>query len=196
MKDYLEGLEIKEGQTKLTEEQVKGILAKNGEMIKTENKKIADSKDAEIENYKTTISNLEKKIEESPKSEELDSLKNEIQQMKDAETQRLADEKKAKEEQIRAERTEEFFKDVKFASNSAKSGVIAEFNKKDFKYDEETNKFQGASEWLEEYKKNDGGAFLSDVANPRFATNSSSPTNDSSMDSLRRAMGLSDGNKK
>lgn len=176
MKDYLESLEIKEGQKTLTEEQVKGILAKNGEMIKNENKKIADSKDAEIENYKTTISNLEKKIEESPKSEELDSLKNEIKQMKEAETQRLADEKKANEERIREERTNEFFKDVKFASNSAKLGVINEFNKKEFKYDEETGKFQGASEWLEDYKKNDGGAFLSDVANPRFTTSTSSPT--------------------
>lgn len=190
MKDYLEGLEIKEGQTKLTEEQVKGILAKNGEMIKTENKKVADSKDAEIENYKTTISNLEKKIEESPKSEELDSLKNEIQQMKDAEAQRVADEKKATEERIRTERTNAFFEDVKFASESAKKGVIAEFNAKEFKYDEETQKFQGASEWLEEYKKNDVGAFMSDVANPKYTTKVSTPTQSSTADELREAMGL------
>lgn len=191
MKDYLEGLEIKEGQTKLTEEQVKGILAKSGEIVKTENNKIIESKNKEIETYKETVSNLEKKIEESPKSEELDSLKNEIQAMKDAETQRKAEEKKAEEERIRNERTEEFFKDVKFASNSAKLGVINEFNKKEFKYDEETKKFQGASEWLEDYKKGDSGAFLSDVANPRFTTDTSSQMVDTSMDQLKEAMGIS-----
>ena len=101
MKDYLEGLEIKEGQTKLTEEQVKGILAKSGEIVKTENNKIIESKNKEIETYKETVSNLEKKIEESPKSEELDSLKNEIQAMKDAETQRKAEEKKSSSKYIR-----------------------------------------------------------------------------------------------
>ena len=196
MKDYLESLEIKEGQTKLSDEQIKGILAENGKTVKTETTKITDTKDKEIEEYRNTIASLEKKIEESPKAEELDGLRKEIQDFKDAEEKRKADEKKAEEERIRNERTEEFFKDVKFASNSAKIGVINEFNKKDFKYDEEEKKFQGASEWLEDYKKNDGGAFLSDVANPKFTTNTSQPTNDSSADTLREAMGLSSNDKK
>lgn len=196
MKDYLENLKNGEGQSVLTEDQVKGILAKNGEIVKNETGKITESKDKEIENLKTTISNLEKTIEESPKTEELDNLKKEIQMFKDNETQRLADEKKAKEEQIRSERTNEFFKDVKFASESAKTGVIAQFNAKDFKYDEEAKKFQGASEWLEELKNTDTGAFLSDVANPRFSANPQAPQGDSSVDELRQAMGLPSEDKK
>ena len=89
-----------------------------------------------------------------------------------------------------------FFNDVKFASESAKAGVIAEFNKKDFKYDEESKKFLGASEWLNELKDKDSGAFLSDVANPKFTTNPTAPTNTGSMDQILHAMGLDEENKK
>jgi len=195
MKDYLMSLKFEEGQTQLTDEQIKGIIAKSGEIVNTEVGKVTTSKAQEIQGYKDTISNLEKQIEELPKNEDLDKLKNEIQAFKDAETQRLADEKKAKEESIRQERTNAFFSDVKFASESAKAGVIAQFNAKDFKYDEETNKFLGGKEFLEDLKTKDPGAFLSDVANPTFTTNVTAPTSDATADELREAMGLSSDKK-
>ena len=101
-----------------------------------------------------------------------------------------ANQKAEKEKSIRNERTNAFFNDIKFASESAKAGVIAQFNEKDFKYDEETKKFLGANEWLKDLKEKDSGAFLSDVANPKFTTSPTAPTNDSSMDKILHAMGL------
>ena len=102
-----------------------------------------------------------------------------------------ANQKAEKEKSIRNERTNAFFNDIKFASESAKAGVIAQFNEKDFKYDEETKKFLGANEWLKDLKEKDSGAFLSDVANPKFTTSpTAAPTNDSSMDKILHAMGL------
>ena len=127
-----------------------------------------------------------------PSSDEVDELKTKIKNFEEKETQRIADEKKAKEQSIRDERTNSFFNDVKFASESAKAGVIAQFNAKDFKYDEESQKFQGASEWLEDLKTKDKGAFLSEVANPKFTTNPTAPTSDSSMDEVMKAMGLAE----
>lgn len=100
-----------------------------------------------------------------------------------------------KEKSIRNERTNAFFNDIKFASESAKAGVIAQFNAKDFKYDEESKKFLGASEWLNELKEKDSGAFLSNVANPKFTTTPTAPNNDSSMDKILHAMGLDEEKK-
>lgn len=107
-----------------------------------------------------------------------------------------ANQKAEKEKSVREERTNTFFNDIKFASESAKAGVLAQFNAKDFKYDEESKKFLGASEWLKELQEKDSGAFLSEVANPRFTTNPTAPTNTSSMDQILQAMGLEEENKK
>ena len=101
-----------------------------------------------------------------------------------------ANQKAEKEKSIRDERTNAFFNDVKFASESAKAGVISEFNKKDFKYDEESKKFLGATEWLKDLQAKDSGAFLSDVANPKFTTAPTAPVNSGSMDNILKAMGL------
>jgi len=176
MKDFLENLEIGEGKVKLSAEEIKAVLAKNGEIVNTEVKKVEDNYEKQINNYKTTIEDLNTQIKNAPSTNDLEALKDKIKEFETNEAQRIADEKLAKEKSIREERTNAFFNDIKFASESAKAGVIAQFNAKDFKYDEESGKFQGASEWLEELKKNDVGAFQSEVANPRFTTNISSPT--------------------
>lgn len=190
MRDYLANLEIGEEKIHLSEAEIKGILTEHGKSIETEKNKIIETKDNEINTQKTTIDELKKKIEGMPTSDDVEALKTRIKQFEDAEAQRKEDEKKAAEQSIREERTNAFFNDVKFASNSAKAGIIAEFNKMDFKYDESSKKFLGASEWLEEQKKNDAGAFLSDVANPKFTTNTTTPTKSSAVDEIRKAMGL------
>jgi len=195
MRDYLANLEIGEGKIHLSEAEIKAILVEHGKVIETEKAKIETAKDNEINTQKTTIDELKKQIEGMPTSDDVEALKTKIKEYEDAETQRKEDEKVAKEKSIREERTNAFFSDVKFASNSAKAGVISEFNKMEFKYDEDKGKFLGASEWLEDYKKNDVGAFLSDVANPTFTTGVTSPTVDSSMDSILEAMGLSETKK-
>ena len=196
MRESIKNLEIGEGKVKLSDEEIKMILTEHGKTVSTEVEKAKAEKDKEIETYKTTISNLENQIKEMPNSEEVDKLKKEINDMKEAETKRIADEKAANEKRIREERTNEFFKDIKFTSESAKAGVISKFNEKDFKYDEETKKYQGASEWLEEIQKNDAGAFASNVANPKFTTGVTTPTNPGTADALRRAMGLPEEDKK
>ena len=193
MKEFLEKLEIGEGKVKLSAEEVKSILAENGKIVATEKKKVEDDYNTKVENYKTTINDLNEKLKNVPDSKELNELKQQVADFQEKETKRVEEEKRAKEESIREERTNAFFNDskVKFSSDSAKAGVIAQFKQKDFKYDEETGKFQGATEWLEDLKTKDTGAFLSDVANPKFTCNVSTPTGDSSMDELREAMGLS-----
>lgn len=141
--------------------------------------------------------NLQKQIDDanneiqSYKDMDIDSIKKSADDWKTKCEEMEANQKAEKEKSIREERTNAFFNDVKFASESAKAGVIAQFNSKDFKYDEESKRFLGASEWLKELQEKDSGAFLSDVANPRFTTNPTAPTSDSTADELREAMGLS-----
>lgn len=191
MKDYLEKLEIGEGKVKLSAEEIKGILAENGKIVANETQKLEDKYKSQIDTFNSTINDLNEQIKNAPDSKEIDNLKQKIDDYEEKENQRIADEKKAKEESIRQSRVDAFFNDVKFASDSAKMGVMAKFNEKDFKYDEESQKFQGASEWLEELKKSDVGAFQSDVANPTYTTSINSPTSDATADELREAMGLS-----
>ena len=124
MKEFLESLEIGEGKEKLSQEMIKSILAKNGEIVKVENKKVEDAKNEEIKNYKTTIDNLNEQLKNIPDSKELDTLKQEVADFKEKETKRIAAEKEAKEKSIRDERVDAFFKDIKFASESAKAGVL------------------------------------------------------------------------
>jgi len=176
MKEFLEGLEIGENKVKLSKEEIESILTKHGKTVTTETEKVKTGLENEINTYKTTITNLENQIKDMPSSDDVTKLQNEITTMKEAEQKRIAEEKANKEKSIRNERTNAFFEGIEFASESAKAGVIAQFNQKEFKYDEESQKFQGASEWLEELKKNDVGAFKSTVANPKFTTSVSTPT--------------------
>lgn len=148
-----------------------------------------DSKETEISNLKTQIEDANKEIQ-SYKDMDIDSIKKSAEDWETKFKELEENQKAEKEKSIRDERTNAFFNDVKFASESAKAGVIAQFNAKEFKYDEESGKFQGASEWLEELKKNDVGAFKSEVANPLFTTNISTPTVDGTADALREAMGV------
>ena len=174
-REFLEGLE-------LDKETIDTIMAEYG--------KSTQGLREERDNLKTQVEDANKEIQ-SYKDMDIDSIKKSASDWETKYNDLVKAQEDAKNESIRTERTNAFFNDVKFASELAKAGVIAEFNKKDFKYDEETNKFLGASEWLNDLKEKDAGAFLSDIANPRFTTQLSAPTKDSSMDDLREAMGLS-----
>lgn len=173
-REFLEGLE-------LDKETIDTIMAEYG--------KSTQGLREERDNLKTQIDDANKEIQ-SYKDMDIDSIKKSAEDWKTKYEEMEANQKAEKEKSIRNERTNAFFNDIKFASESAKAGVIAQFNAKDFKYDEETNKFLGASEWLNDLKEKDSGAFLSDVANPKFTTTPTAPTNDSSMDKILHAMGL------
>lgn len=100
MKEFLESLEIGEGKEKLSQEMIKSILAKNGEIVKVENKKVEDAKNEEIKNYKTTIDSLNEQLKNIPDSKELDTLKQEVADFKEKEAKRIAAEKKQKKKAL------------------------------------------------------------------------------------------------
>lgn len=179
MREFLKGLE-------LDEETVNTIMAEHGKLV-TKDKE-------EITNLKKQVDDANKEIQ-SYKDMDIDSIKQSASNWETKYNELVKSQEDAKKESIRNERTNAFFNDVKFASEAAKAGVIAQFNEKDFKYDEESKTFLGAKEWLEGVKEKDTGAFLSDVANPKFTTNPTAPTNDSSMDEVMKIMGLSEEKK-
>lgn len=189
MKKYLEDLEIGEGKVKLSEDEIKAILTEHGKSVNAEKEKVRTELDTEIETYKNQLKDANQEIQ-SYKDMDIDSIKQSATNWETKYNELVKSQEEAQKESIRKERTNAFFNGVEFASESAKTGVIAQFNEKDFKYDEKEQKFQGASEWLEELKKNDSGAFKSDVANPRFTTDVTPPTNSSTNDEIRKVMGL------
>lgn len=173
-REFLEGLE-------LDKETIDTIMAEYG--------KSTQGLREERDNLKTQIEDVNKEIQ-SYKDMDIDSIKKSAEDWKTKYEEMEANQKAEKEKSIRNERTNAFFNDIKFASESAKAGVIAQFNAKDFKYDEDSNKFLGAKEWLDELKEKDSGAFLSEVANPKFTTTPTAPTKNSSMDDVMKAMGI------
>ena len=181
----------------LNEEQINGVMK-----LKSSTMNEIDSLNEKITQLTTDKENLQNQLKDanneiqSFKDMDIDSIKKSADDWKTKYEEMEANQKAEKEKSIRDERTNAFFNDVKFASESAKAGVISQFNEKGFKYDEESKKFLGASEWLNDLKDKDSGAFLSDVANPKFTTNPTAPTNTGSMDQILHAMGLDEENKK
>lgn len=178
MREFLKGLDLEK-------EMIDTIMAEHGKHL--------TSLKEDNENLKSQIEDASKEIQ-SYKDMDIDSIKKSAEDWETKYNDLVKSQEEAKKESIRQERTNAFFDGVEFASESAKAGVIAQFNQKEFKYDEESGKFQGASEWLDELKKNDVGAFKSEVANPKFTTNISSPTNDSSLDEVMKVMGIANEN--
>ena len=180
----------------LSEEQINGVMKlKSNAMneIDTLNNKITQLT-ADKENLQTQLKDANNEIQ-SYKDMDIDSIKQSASNWETKYNDLVKEQKEAQEKSIREERTNAFFNEVKFASDSAKAGVIAKFNEKDFKYDEETKTFLGANDWLKDLKEKDAGAFLSDVANPRFTTNPTTPANNSSMDEVMKIMGLAEEKK-
>mgnify|MGYP004648814871 FL=1 len=179
-REFLEGLE-------LDKETIDSIMAEYGKTTQG----LREEKDT----LKSQLNDANNEIK-SYKDMDIDSIKKSAEDWETKYNNLVKEQNDAKEKSIRDERTNAFFNDVKFASESAKAGVISQFNEKGFKYDEESKKFLGASEWLNDLKEKDSGAFLSDVANPKFTTSPTAPTNTGSMDQILHAMGLDEENKK
>ncbi len=179
--------EVKNG-TKTEDEVSKEIMKDYGTAISNEQTKTSKAQE--------NLNNLQKQLDDanneikSYKDMDIDGIKQSAADWEDKYNKLIQEQKDAKEKSIRDERVNEFFKDTKFSSEMAKKGIIAEFDKKDFKYDEESKSFLGATEWLNNLKEQDKGSFLSDVANPKFTTVPKTPTQSSTNDELRQIMGL------
>ena len=75
MKDFLENLEIGENKVKLSQEEIKSILAEHGKSVKTETEKVENNMRKENEDLKATIDDLKEQVNKAPKSDEIESLK-------------------------------------------------------------------------------------------------------------------------
>ena len=148
-----------------------------------------DSKENEVNTLKKQVEDANNEIK-SYKDMDIEGIKKSASDWETKYNDLVNSQKEEKEKSIKEERVNAFFNGVEFSSESAKAGVISEFNKKDFKYDEDSKKFQGASEWLEDYKKKDVGAFKSSVANPKYTAGINTPKEDSSLDEIKKVMGL------
>ena len=126
MKGFLEELEIGEGKVKLSKEEIKSIIAKHGEYIKTETEKVEKQYKEEISEYKSTIDDLKEQIKNAPKSDELESLKGKIADYEQKEADRIAKQKAKEEDDILTKNIVEVIGDKKFVNEYTKNSIINE----------------------------------------------------------------------
>lgn len=126
MKGFLEELEIGEGKVKLSKEEIKSIIAKHGEYIKTETEKVEKQYKDEINEYKSTIDDLKEQIKNAPKSDELESLKGKIADYEQKEADRVAKQKAKEEDDILTKNIVEVIGDKKFVNDYTKNSIINE----------------------------------------------------------------------
>lgn len=126
MKGFLEELEIGEGKVKLSKEEIKSIIAKHGEYIKTETEKVEKQYRDEINEYKSTIDDLKEQIKNAPKSDELESLKGKIADYEQKEADRVAKQKAKEEDDILTKNIVEVIGDKKFVNDYTKNSIINE----------------------------------------------------------------------
>lgn len=126
MKDFLEELEIGESKVKLSSDDIKNILKKHGEYIKIETDKVDNKYKDQLEDNKTTISELKAQIEKSPKSDELESLKSKIAEYEQKEADRDARQKAEEEDNILTNNINSVLGDKKFVNDFTKNAIINE----------------------------------------------------------------------
>ena len=124
MKDFLEELEIGEEKVKLSKEQIKSIIAKHGEYIKIETDKVDNKYKDQLEDNKTTISELKAQIEEAPKSDEMESLKSKIADYEQKEADRIAKQRAEEQEKILTDNINALFEGKTFTSEYARTGLL------------------------------------------------------------------------
>lgn len=157
MKDFLENLEIGENKIKLSKEEIKAILAEHGKSVKTETEKVESKLGKDIEEYKTTIDDLKKKIENAPKSDELENLKQTIADMEAKEQKRIADEKAKRDDEILTKNIVEAFGDKQFVNEYTKNAIINDI-KNGLK--DENNGGKSAKDLFEEITKDKSDIFV------------------------------------
>ena len=159
MKDFLEELEIGEGKVKLSKEEIKSILAKHGDYIKIETEKIDNKYKSQIEDNKTTISDLKAQIEKAPKTDEMENLKNKIAEYEQKEADRTANEKAKAEDDILTNNINSAFGDKKFVNEITKNAIMNEIK---IALKDSANMGKSAKDLFEEITNGKDGIF----ANP------------------------------
>lgn len=126
MKDFLETLEIGDDKVKLSSDDIKNILKKHGEYIKVETDKVETKYKEELDNNKSTIDELKQTIQNAPKTDELESLKKQIADYEQKETDRLAKEKAKAEEEMLTKNINDAIGDTSFVNEYTRNAVINE----------------------------------------------------------------------
>lgn len=181
MKEFLESLEIGEEKVKLSKEEIKSILAEHGKVVKNETSKVEETYKEDINTYKNTINNLEKQIKDMPSSDDVTKLQNEITTMKEAEEQRIADEKAKEEDRILTNNIISEFGDKKFTNDYVKNGLISDIKSE---LNKPENKGKGIKDIFEALTKDKEGLFINpnQPANmPGMGEDNSDPNNPESM---------------
>lgn len=159
MKDFLETLEIGEDKVKLSKEEIKEILAKNGEYIKIETEKVEEKYKQQLEDNKTAIDDLKAQLETAPKTDELENLKQTIANYEQKEKDREAKQKQEEEEKILDDSINSLFEGKTFTSNYARQGLLNDI-KEGIK--NPVNKGKGVKDLFDELTKDKDDIF----ANP------------------------------
>lgn len=154
----------------LTEEQVNKIMDENGRDIEKYRKDV-EKYSKESEKYKTQYESTKSSLDEanktiaSYKDKDMDIEK--IQKSADEWKQKYeTDTKDLNEKLIAQERShamDSYFSGMKFTSESAKRGIMAQFNEQNFELKE--GKFIGADEYIKTLQESDSGAFVKEETN-------------------------------
>lgn len=126
MKDFLENLEIGENKVKLSQEEIKSILAEHGKSVKTETEKVENNMKKENEDLKATIDDLKEQINKAPKSDEIESLKSKIADYETKEKERKEQEDKKIFEENLNKNVLEAIGDAEFVNERTKNAIINE----------------------------------------------------------------------
>lgn len=126
MKDFLENLEIGENKVKLSQEEIKSILAEHGKSVKTETEKVENNMRKENEDLKATIDDLKEQISKAPKSDEIESLKSKIADYETKEKERKEEENKKIFEENLNKNVLEAIGDKEFVNERTKNAIINE----------------------------------------------------------------------
>ena len=126
MKDFLENLEIGENKVKLSQEEIKSILAVHGKSVKTETEKVENNMRKENEDLKATIDDLKEQVNKAPKSDEIESLKSKIADYETKEKERKEEEDKKIFEENLNKNVLEAIGDKEFVNERTKNAIINE----------------------------------------------------------------------
>ena len=159
MKDFLEELEIGEGKVKLSKEEIKSILTKHGEYIKTETNKVEENYKQQLADNKNTIDDLKAQMEKAPKSDEMESLKQKIAEYEQKEADRTAQLKAKEEDDILTKNINEVFGDKKFVNDFTKNAITEQIK---VALKDNANMGKSAKDLFDELTKDKDGIF----ANP------------------------------
>ena len=126
MKDFLENLEIGENKVKLSQEEIKSILAEHGKSVKTETEKVENNMRKENEDLKATIDDLKEQVNKAPKSDEIESLKSKIAEYETKEKERKEEEDKKIFEENLNKKILKAIDDKEFVNERTKNAIINE----------------------------------------------------------------------